>query len=401
MRIGCAANIEADGIVTSGTREYGVFLAGDAPHAQLGYASITLSRYFNDASDVQPFHVYASAMASYPNATLRSNFFQSTNTDDFSFYAGQPAQLTLDGNNGNGGNGWINSIATSGVDVTFAPFIRGATQIFSIGATYGVKVTIAQGPSPLNYAFPAIETWFSAFGLRNELGYQSLIKTNAAGDLVLAPYSNKVTVPDEAYDATTWDGSLAVPTKNAVRDKIESILASGGPFIPSSYLDTDGTMAANSDTKIASQKAARTYIAAQIANLINGAPGALDTLEELADALADDANFAATMTAALASKAALSGAAFTGPVSLVASVATQMLIGSNSGKGLAMMGIGSDGYISGGATHNGAAWIATATKACIIEISGGRINFYVDTGLTAGSSFSPTIRVYIDSAGIH
>ncbi len=28
------------------------------------------------------------------------------------------------------------------------------------------------------------------------------------------------TVPDQAYDATTWDGNLTVPTKNAVRDKI-------------------------------------------------------------------------------------------------------------------------------------------------------------------------------------
>jgi hypothetical protein len=35
-----------------------------------------------------------------------------------------------------------------------------------------------------------------------------------------------IVVPDEAYDATAWNGSLEVPTKNAVRDKIESL--SGG-----------------------------------------------------------------------------------------------------------------------------------------------------------------------------
>lgn len=34
-------------------------------------------------------------------------------------------------------------------------------------------------------------------------------------------------VPDEAYDATSWNGSLEVPTKNAIRDKIES-LSTGG-----------------------------------------------------------------------------------------------------------------------------------------------------------------------------
>jgi hypothetical protein len=34
-------------------------------------------------------------------------------------------------------------------------------------------------------------------------------------------------VPDEAYDASTWNGSREVPTKNAVRDKIESIAPGG------------------------------------------------------------------------------------------------------------------------------------------------------------------------------
>lgn len=33
---------------------------------------------------------------------------------------------------------------------------------------------------------------------------------------------------DEAYNATTWNGNLEVPTKNAVRDKIESMSGGGG-----------------------------------------------------------------------------------------------------------------------------------------------------------------------------
>lgn len=41
---------------------------------------------------------------------------------------------------------------------------------------------------------------------------------------------------------------------------------------------------------------------AAIAAVINGAPGALDTLKELADAMGDDANFAATLTNALAQR---------------------------------------------------------------------------------------------------
>lgn len=36
-------------------------------------------------------------------------------------------------------------------------------------------------------------------------------------------FTGDIVVPDEAYDATAWNGSLEVPTKNAVRDKIESL----------------------------------------------------------------------------------------------------------------------------------------------------------------------------------
>ena len=49
-----------------------------------------------------------------------------------------------------------------------------------------------------------------------------------------------------------------------------------------------------------------------ITALINGAPGALDTLQELAKALGNDANFAATVTNALAGKVAKSGDTMTG-----------------------------------------------------------------------------------------
>ena len=42
--------------------------------------------------------------------------------------------------------------------------------------------------------------------------------------------------------------------------------------------------------------ATESYVTTQISNLVDGAPGALDTLNELAAALADDANFSTTIT---------------------------------------------------------------------------------------------------------
>lgn len=41
-------------------------------------------------------------------------------------------------------------------------------------------------------------------------------------------FSSDPIIPDEAYDATNWNGSLEPPTKNAVRDKIESMSGGGG-----------------------------------------------------------------------------------------------------------------------------------------------------------------------------
>lgn len=44
------------------------------------------------------------------------------------------------------------------------------------------------------------------------------------------------------------------------------------------------------------------YVDGAIANLVDSSPGTLDTLNELAAALGDDANFASTVTTALATK---------------------------------------------------------------------------------------------------
>ena len=60
------------------------------------------------------------------------------------------------------------------------------------------------------------------------------------------------------------------------------------------------------------QVATTAFVTQAIAALINGSPGALDTLQELAKALGNDADFAATVTNALAGKVAKSGDTMTG-----------------------------------------------------------------------------------------
>jgi hypothetical protein len=62
--------------------------------------------------------------------------------------------------------------------------------------------------------------------------------------------------------------------------------------------------------------ATETYVGTAISNLIDTAPTTLDTLNELAAALGDDANFAGTVTTSLGLKAPLESPVFTGTVTI-------------------------------------------------------------------------------------
>ena len=56
----------------------------------------------------------------------------------------------------------------------------------------------------------------------------------------------------------------------------------------------------------------KSYVDTEVANIVNSAPATLDTLDELAAALNDDANFATTVTTSLGLKAPLASPALTG-----------------------------------------------------------------------------------------
>lgn len=87
------------------------------------------------------------------------------------------------------------------------------------------------------------------------------------------------------------------------------------------------------DTELATRVDAATVtaeIAAAIAALIDASPSQLDTLNELAAALGDDSNFAATVTTALASKLDLAGGTLTGQITLPNDPTTAMQAATKS-----------------------------------------------------------------------
>ena len=86
---------------------------------------------------------------------------------------------------------------------------------------------------------------------------------------------------------------------------------------------TATTAAANTNT---TQIATTAYVQTELSALVDSAPGTLDTLNELAAALGDDANFSTTMTNSLATKMPLAGGTFTGQVNVNPASGTQGIV---------------------------------------------------------------------------
>ena len=79
---------------------------------------------------------------------------------------------------------------------------------------------------------------------------------------------------------------------------------------------TAGTITGLPTPTNSSDAAPKSYVDTAIANVIDSAPAALDTLNELAAALGDDANFATTVTTSIATKVSKAGDIMTGALAM-------------------------------------------------------------------------------------
>lgn len=124
-----------------------------------------------------------------------------------------------------------------------------------------------------------------------------------------------ITVPKstQAQAAAGADDSTAM-TPLRTKDAIDALVPAASETLSgkvrlATSAETQSGVATNLAVHPAGLKAA---IDTRISGIINGSPAALDTLAELASALGNDANFSATVTSALASKAPLNGAGVSG-----------------------------------------------------------------------------------------
>jgi hypothetical protein len=162
----------------------------------------------------------------------------------------------------------------------------------------------------------------------------------------------------------------------------------------------------NETKKITKAELASTINAA----LIDGAPAALDTLNELAAALADDANFASTITNSIATKVSKSGDTMTGDLDVQGTVMADGLTVDGTGVISNTNAAGTGGYLwlknLDATTNSKTALLFTNTtnesfESGRIELNrtatGQEFNFYCNTNKVLTTASNGDISFYEDT----
>ena len=170
------------------------------------------------------------------------------------------------------------------------------------------------------YSKLALAGTITSADIANDTIVNADINTAAAIDWTKLGISSTVSSTEIGYvDGVTsaiqtqLDAKLASATAASTYAPIASPTLTGVPLAP--------TAAANTNT---TQIATTAYVQTELTDLLAGAPGALDTLNELATALGNDANYSTTITTALAAKLPLAGGTMTGAIAMGTNKITDM-----------------------------------------------------------------------------
>tara|TARA_R100000951_G_scaffold849_1_gene2652 strand:+ start:3311 stop:6070 length:2760 start_codon:yes stop_codon:yes gene_type:complete len=149
----------------------------------------------------------------------------------------------------------------------------------------------------------------------------SAIISNTAKTGITTSQSNAITANTAKVSfpglGTTSTTALAGNTALLQLGTSSSTALAGNTVIPTvpTLIDSD-SMSGASATNIASAESIKAYVDNEITTLGGSAPAALNTLNELAAALNDDASFSTTVTNSIALKATINNPTFTGTIAI-------------------------------------------------------------------------------------
>ena len=199
----------------------------------------------------------------------------------------------------------INILAGTAVSATELNYVDGVTSAIQTqlnAKAAGSDLTTHTGATEAHGATGAVVGTTNTQTLTNKTLTSPVINTPTGitkSDVGLANVDNTTDANKPVSTATQTALDLKAP--------LASPALTGTPTAP--------TAAANTDT---TQVATTAFVKTAVANLVDGAPALLDTLNELAAAINDDANFASTLTTSVGLKAPIESPTFTGTVTIPA-----------------------------------------------------------------------------------
>ena len=231
----------------------------------------------------------------------------------------------------------------------------------------------------------------------------SIIRETGGGNLSIQTNGANLNFYDSANDATLasfitggsaklfHSGTKRFETLNSGANIVGNLTLTGtvdgvdiatrdtlfGGLTASSGVLSNGVTATTQGSSDNTTKVATTaYVTTAISNLINGAPSALDTLNELAAAMNDNASFSTTVTNNLATKMPLAGGEFTGNVTFSGSQTVD-------GRDLSVDGAKLDTIESNATADQTASEILTLLKT--VDGSGSGLDADTLDGINSGS----------------
>jgi hypothetical protein len=154
---------------------------------------------------------------------------------------------------------------------------------------------------------------------------------------------------------------------------LDSPALTGTPTAPTATAGTSTT-----------QLATTAFVAGEVAGIVDAAPATLDTLNELAAALGDDANFSTTVTNSIATKLPLAGGTMTGNLDLGDNVKARFGAGpdleiySDGNNGIIADITGTGNLVMRGGNFN--VENAAGTQNMLTAVDGGAVILYHNNG---------------------
>jgi hypothetical protein len=160
-------------------------------------------------------------------------------------------------------------------------------------------------------------------------------------------------------------------------------------------------------TETYTQTETNSQIATALSGLVDSAPSTLDTLNELAAALGDDANFSTTVTNSIATKAPLADPSFTGNAQFAGNLGIGITPNTYSSPGIALeigdghglLGYGDNFHLNSNAYYNNG-WFRNYTgTASNLVTANGDWRFRSASSGAAGSGINWSDQLYLQLGG--